>query len=150
MKYISHRGNLDCATSEDENRPQYIQNAIDLGYDVEMDVRRIENKLFLGHDTPDYEISVDWLLERKNNLWIHTKNFAALSYLIDYDLRIFYHQKEEHTIINKCNIIWSHNLLEANEKSIIPLLKLNDLNTYDGNNVYGMCSDFIIKLRQLV
>lgn len=144
-KLISHRGNVDSITLELENSPSYIDAAINLGYDVEMDVRLIKGNLFLGHDTPDYEVSLQWLLDRKDNLWVHTKNFGALAYLIHHNLKIFYHQKEDHTIINNCNVIWSHNLNEANENSIIPLLSDNDIQKFNNLNkkVYGVCSDFI-------
>lgn len=143
MILISHRGNTSDIITSKENTTSYIDQTINLGYHVEIDVRFIDNKIFLGHDTPDEEISLDWLLSRKNVLWIHTKNFAALSYLIDFDLKVFYHQKENHTIINNCNIIWSHELKETNEKSIIPLLSKNDIEKYDGKKVFGICSDFV-------
>lgn len=143
MKLISHRGNINSIKPELENRILYIQEAIDLEYDVEIDIRLIDKKLFLGHDTPDDEVSLQWLLDRKNNLWIHTKNFEALSYLIDCDLKVFYHQKEQHAIINNCNIIWSHNIDDANEKSIIPLLSINDIIKFNKKNVYGICSDYV-------
>lgn len=148
MILISHRGNIDCIIPEQENTPIYIDKAILLGYDVEIDVRFINDKLFLGHDTPDYEVSLEWLLERKIYLWVHTKNFGALSYLINKRLRTFYHQKENHTIINNCNLIWSHELSEANEKSIIPLLSKEDITKQPvPQNVYGICSDFVKILR---
>jgi len=148
MILISHRGNIDCIIPERENTPIYIDKAILSGYDVEMDVRLIDGKLFLGHDTPDYEVSLEWLLERKIHLWVHTKNFAALNYLINKELRTFYHQKENHTIINNCNLIWSHELSEANEKSIIPLLSQEDITKRPiPQNVYGICSDFVKILR---
>lgn len=143
MKLISHRGNVDGLHPELENHQSYIDKAISLGYDVEMDVRFIDGKLFLGHDTPDYEVTLQWLVDRNNYLWVHTKNFGALSHLIVHDLRVFYHQKENHTIINNCNLIWSHELSEANERSIIPLLSLADIAAFNGTKVAGICSDFI-------
>lgn len=146
MKLISHRGNINGLYPELENSHLYIQTAINSGYDVEIDVRLIDGKLFLGHDAPNYEISLNWLLERKDYLWVHTKNFGALQYLIDQNLRIFYHQKENHTIINNCNLIWSHELSESNERSIIPLLSQEDVTAYykyNGREVAGVCSDFI-------
>lgn len=143
MLLISHRGNIAGIFPERENTKSYIDEAIGLGYDVEIDVRKIVDCLYLGHDTPDYEVSLEWLIDRKSSLWIHTKNFAGLSFLIDYDLRVFFHQKEEHTIINNCNIVWSHNIQEANEKSIIPLLDIDSINDFDIKQVYGICSDYI-------
>ena len=36
MRYISHRGNLDGKNTEHENNPNYIQKALDIGFDVEL------------------------------------------------------------------------------------------------------------------
>lgn len=144
MRLIAHRGCTNGVKPDLENSPEFIQQAINNGFDVEIDVRKVEDKLFLGHDRPEYKIELEWLLERKDNLWIHTKNFAALSYLMDKDVKIFYHEKEDHTIINNSGLIWSHNLREAKEKSIIPLLSFVDALKYDQYpGVYGICSDFV-------
>lgn len=149
IRYISHRGNLDSVIPEKENKPSYIDEALALGYDVELDVRAFGTSLYLGHDHGDYIIDLEWLLERKDHIWVHTKNFQALRHLIDEDLKVFYHQKENHSIINNCNIIWTHELSEACEKSIIPLLSLMDIENYDGTMVlYGICSDFITSIRK--
>jgi len=148
MILISHRGNIDMVFPDRENAPDYIDEAISQGYDVEMDVRLIGETLCLGHDEPQYKVSLQWLLDRKAHLWVHTKNFAALSFLINKPLRTFYHQKENHTIINYCNLIWSHELSEANEKSIIPLISKEDIARQPvPQNVYGICSDFVELLR---
>jgi hypothetical protein len=147
MILISHRGNISGVLPEKENSPEYIDLAIRSGYSVEMDVRLIGNNLFLGHDTPDYPVTIDWLIDRTQYLFVHTKNFGALSHLIDSGLKTFYHQREAHTIINNCNLIWSHNLAEANWKSIIPLLSREDFSKFNGNDVAGICSDFIEVMR---
>lgn len=145
MILIAHRGNINQILPGRENSPSYIDDAIAKGYDVEMDVRYLGGRLFLGHDNPDHEIPLRWLLDRKDWLWVHTKNFGALQYLITQDLRIFYHQQENHTIINNCNLIWSHELSEASGKSIIPLLSEKDMENYHkySDKVYGVCSDFV-------
>ena len=49
---ISHRGNIDGRNVEYENNPNYIEAAINLGYDVEIDVWFIDGKFMLGHDEP--------------------------------------------------------------------------------------------------
>ena len=38
MKLIAHRGNID-GPSDEQNSPDYIDNALSLGYDAEIDVR---------------------------------------------------------------------------------------------------------------
>jgi len=150
MKLISHRGNTNAIIPDSENKKEYIDNAIRLGYDVEVDIWMVDNMLFLGHDEPQYEVELNWLMERKTSLWIHTKNFQALNYLIDKGVRIFYHQQEEQTIINNCNVIWSHDLDNTSDKSIIPLLSLESLrnNHQQYKHVYGICSDFIEYIKQ--
>ena len=50
-----------------------------------MDIRYINNKFYLGHDTPDYEVTENWLSKRKDRLWIHCKNLEAASKLGETD-----------------------------------------------------------------
>lgn len=148
MVRISHRGNIDGKVEKTENHPDYIDQAIKLSYDVEVDVRTENELLYLGHDYPQYEVSLQWLLDRKANLWIHTKDSKSMYNLIEHGLRIFYHEKEDHTIINNSNTVWTHNLLEVSKKSIVPLLSLEDLQLYPNlkNQVYGVCSDYIKRI----
>jgi len=148
MILISHRGNTNGRFDSHENEPTYIDLAISRGYEVEIDVWFIDGILYLGHDTPQYGINLNFLVERKDKLWIHTKNFDALSILIETNLRIFYHEKENHTIINNTKNIWSHKLTEANNNSIIPLLGKDDaLKSIDFKHVFGICSDYVESIK---
>ena len=54
MIIISHRGNLNGIDLERENNPYFIDDCISKGFDVEIDLRIKENKLFLGHDFAQY------------------------------------------------------------------------------------------------
>lgn len=142
MKLISHRGNINGVNSELENSPEYIDKAISLGYDVEIDVWTWDGFLYLGHDTPDYPIKLSWLLKRRNYLWIHCKDFDSLTELVKTELRVFYHQKEEYTIISDNNI-WAHNIKTADRNCIIPLLSKSEIESWEPTKVYGVCSDYI-------
>jgi hypothetical protein len=95
---IAHRGNTKGAFPEMENKPEYIDAVLLRGFHAEIDLRVIDGKLFLGHDTPDYEISLDWLMFRKFQLWIHCKNFEALQLLGNTDLNYFWHENDAYTI----------------------------------------------------
>lgn len=143
MILISHRGNIDGCDESKENSPSYIDDAIKLGFDVEVDVWNLYGDLYLGHDSPQYKIELEWLINRKNNLWIHTKNYKSMCSIVDTELRFFFHEKESHTIIYNTKLFWSHNLNEAGIKSIIPLLSKNDIENFDGKKVFGICSDFV-------
>jgi hypothetical protein len=91
MKLIAHRGNVYGPNPELENQPQYILNALSLDYDCEIDVRYINGIYFLGHDNPDYEIGLDFLLKFSHKLWIHCKNFEAFDSLVQIkELNIFW------------------------------------------------------------
>ena len=64
MIYISHRGNLTGKNPELENSPVYIYQAIDKGFDVEIDLRydTLNKKLYLGHDEPQYPTTWFWIV----------------------------------------------------------------------------------------
>ena len=140
MRLISHRGNVDGKYPQYENLPEYVDKALDLGYDVEVDVWYISESLFLGHDKAEYTITLDWLLDRSENLWIHCKNHEALEYLSETNLHYFWHDSDDVTITSK-GIIWSHPKIKPIKKSVAVLPELND---WDLNYCLGVCSDSIM------
>jgi hypothetical protein len=146
MKLISHRGNISGVCEDLENSENYIQKAIDLGYDVEIDVWYMDFNLYLGHDGPERKVRLDWLLDRSDKLWVHCKNFESLSFLSDFNLILFFHEKEDYTIISNGKI-WAHNLSNIDSKCVIPLLTKKDITEWTKTTVYGVCSDFIDVLK---
>ena len=58
MKFISHRGNTQSTNLNEENNPNYIEKAIELGFEVEIDLRVHNNNLYLGHDKNQYSKAV--------------------------------------------------------------------------------------------
>ena len=79
MKLISHRGNLNGPNKERENHPDYIWEALQAGYEVEIDVWWIDGKFMLGHDKPQYNFPFSLIERYYSKLWIHCKNMEALS-----------------------------------------------------------------------
>jgi len=106
MKIISHRGNIDGRDPSNENDPNFIDSAINLGFDVELDLWSINDKLYLGHDYPDKPIEIGWLLNRKNKIWVHSKNIESLSLLYNTDLNFFWHESDKTTMTSK-KFFWS-------------------------------------------
>jgi hypothetical protein len=144
MKFIAHRGNTNGPNIPLENSESYIINTINNGFDCEIDVRKINDKLFLGHDDPQYEITINFLLKYADKLWIHCKNLDALSYLSTYnELNIFWHQSDNYTLTSNKNI-WAFPTSEINEKCIIVMPELNNFKI---SNCYGICSDFIQQIK---
>lgn len=96
MIIISHRGNLN-GPSALENSPDYIFSALDKGFEVEVDVWRVNNQLYLGHDFLQYETTLDFLSTK--GLWVHCKNLEALNLLSKYKgINCFAHKNDDFTI----------------------------------------------------
>ena len=145
MKIISHRGNISGPDLKNENLPSYIDKALQQGLDVEIDLRKIKDKFFLGHDSPDYLVSLSWLEERKKNLWIHTKNFNAFEALLELNNNfIFFYYTSDPLILVSNGKIWCHQHEKiVNPKNcVVPFL---DKSSALGNkefNWYGVCTDY--------
>lgn len=150
MKYfISHRGNINGRIPEKENNPEYIIKAIDEGYDVEIDVWKINSKLFLGHDEPQYEITIDFLFNTK--LWCHAKNFAALTMMVNHKDKIhfFSHNLDSHVLSSKGFIM--SNIGEEIDENTICIMpeKTKIYNKKDFEKCAGICSDEIQRYKIL-
>jgi hypothetical protein len=140
MILISHRGNITGQIPEMENHPDYIDNAIKLGFDVEIDIWMNDGILYLGHDTYQYEISYNWLKERTDYLWIHCKNIEALSYFnILKSFHYFWHEYDTVTLTSK-GFIWAYVGKQPTKNSIAVMPELNN---DDMTQCIGICSDFI-------
>ncbi len=144
MKIISHRGNIRGPILDKENRPSYIDAAIGNGYDVEIDLRLVNNKIWLGHDEPQYKVEYKWLSLRKQYLWIHCKNVDIAYYLKDYkdEFNYFCHQSDSFTLTSTGHL-WVHDLNGTiNKSSIIPLINKESVKDYKQYNCYGICTDY--------
>ena len=141
MLLIAHRGNLNGPNSNLENSPDYVVDAIQQNFDVEVDVWYTNNQLFLGHDNPEYKIHLDFLLSHQSVLWCHAKNIEALNFMLEKDLHCFWHQEDDYTITNK-GYIWAYpdKQVPNLSKSITVMPEWHDTNV---SNFSGVCSDYI-------
>ena len=124
MIYISHRGNIKNVNTELENSPIYISEALGQGYHVEIDLWRVDNILYLGHDEPQYKIHQDFL--NNKYFYVHCKNDDALLFMSK-------------------NIIWVHPSAPLLEDSICVLPEIS--RNSDLSLCYGICSDYIERYR---
>jgi hypothetical protein len=149
MKLISHRGNISGPVPDKENRPSYIDSAIQLGYDVEVDLRFVNGEFWLGHDYPDYKIEIEWMKLRKDYLWFHCKDLDSSIELLNHNFMFFCHQSDEFVLTSN-NYIWVHNLnYKINNKCIIPLLTKEDILSYSNLTPYGICTDYITECKKI-
>jgi hypothetical protein len=149
MIYIAHRGLIDGPDIEKENNPIYIQHTLDKGFDCELDIRIINNRLYLGHDEPTYLIEEQFL--QNNKFWLHAKNKEALEWLHDssHQYNFFWHEDDQYTITSK-GYIWTHSKSECLSTSIMVMPEYIDdtLDIAINTQCIGICSDYINKIQQ--
>lgn len=142
MILISHRGNISGPNPERENHPEYIFEALQAGYDVEIDVWFVDGKFMLGHDEPQYEFPFELLDKNYPKLWIHCKNMEALSKLNELDpigakVNYFMHETDLGVLTSR-NYIWSTNVFD---RGIVVMPET--FNKEHIQSILGICSDYI-------
>lgn len=146
MKLISHRGNINGRIKDAENKPEYINDTITLGYDVEIDLWCKNGILWLGHDKPEYKIDVEFILNRMEKLWVHCKNIESVIFFknLSHNVNYFWHETDTLTLTSK-NYIWVYPGKQPIENSIAVMPEIyND----DTSLCYGICSDYIEKYKK--
>lgn len=142
MIKISHRGNTKGRKIELENSPQYLLNAIDHGYDVEVDIWYVDKRFYFGHDKPTYVASQSVLSNIQKHAWFHCKNYESLNILLTNfpSYKFFWHQEDDFTLTSN-GLIWTYPNKNHGDKSIIVDLDLTSSIDYD--TIYGICSDYV-------
>ena len=147
MKLIAHRGNLNGPNPDKENHPDYINKAIGSGYNVEIDVWFINDKWYLGHDNPTYEIKYNFLFDSR--FWLHAKNGEVFNKLLkdkNYNFNVFWHTTDD-WILTSNGYIWTYPNKFLYENSVCVLPELG----YNGNlNVCAaICTDYPINYEKI-
>jgi len=148
MILISHRGNINGRMPNLENDPNYIDKAIEKKYDVEVDLRTHNGKLFLGHDAPQYQIDIDWLKSRSDYLWIHGKDRQSFEVCLENNLHTFWHDTDDYTLTSK-NYVWAYpgkTPVGNNCIMVMPEYKIK-LEDAVKLNPFGICSDWVKTLK---
>ena len=139
MLYISHRGNVNGKTDK-ENHPEYLINAVELGFEVELDVWFVDGVYVLGHDCPQYEIKDEFL----NNMsfWCHAKNTEAFEKMLRNGIHCFWHNIDNYTLTS-LGVPWVYpgKPLFFGSICVLPEVEYNG----DISQCMGICSDEIVK-----
>jgi hypothetical protein len=144
MIRIAHRGNTTGPIPEKENHPIYLMNAVESGFDCEIDVWYIDGKILLGHDNPQYTVDIDFI--RQDYFWCHAKNLAALELMLNENVHCFWHEHDQRTLTSK-GYIWTYPGKECvSEKSIICIQKPNIPAPV---NCLGICTDWVYEHNEL-
>lgn len=143
MKIISHRGNIKGINPNLENNPNYINQAIKLGFSVEVDVWYVNKKYFLGHDEPKHEVPKNFLINEL--LWCHAKNKEALEEMLRDNVHCFWHENDKYTLTSK-GIPWCfpNNYHENGITVIFGKDKIPP------KNIGGICTDYPLYYSKLL
>lgn len=138
MILIAHRGNISGPNPSKENRMDYIYEALNCGFNCEIDVWKDGKDWWLGHDEPKYKTGVSIFNNPK--IWCHAKNSEALKGLKELKTHYFWHDGDDYTITSK-GYIWCHKDSVVLPNSICLLPE----NGYKGDidKCYGICSNYV-------
>lgn len=151
MHFISHRGNLTGKDKFLENYPTQIDFILESGFDCEVDVWYHESNFYLGHDQPNYKVTIDYL--KNDRLWCHAKNVEALSVMLKENIHCFFIDGDKATLTSK-NFIWlspTNKQLFANSICVMPESDMWDtFKMEDLKSCLGVCTDNIEYFKQLL
>jgi hypothetical protein len=143
-RLICHRANLRGPDPERENSMSAIQECISLGYDVEIDVFRYKNKLYLGHDKGQEPLDLSFIKNNQEKLWIHCKDLDSLAFFVGTDTNFFWHQNDDYTLTSK-KFIWTYPKKKVDKPCVIVCKTLLQTRKYLQSNAYKICTDYAIK-----
>jgi hypothetical protein len=127
-KLISHRANLNGPNEIKENTLESILYCLEkTNYDVEIDIRYIENTIQIGHDLPSKEILTTFYFlniftKYKDRLWIHCKNIEAMIFFSEIKTKFNYfgHSNDEFVITSFGYIFTRPNIINKNAVVVMP------------------------------
>lgn len=147
MKIYSHRGNLEGPNPERENDPDYILEALQEKFPVEVDCWWKDGDLYFGHDGPQYKVKTDFIQQNKYMMVLHAKNFEAVRWLRNRDVHYFYHENDPYTITS-----WQWTWMYPNTENLydeLTIMAVPELvNLFDrymlphGESIGGVCTDY--------
>lgn len=106
MKLIAKRGLFEGPNYETENSLDQIKLALCRGFDVEVDVRFIDGKYWLGHDKPQYETTLEFLTNKK--IWVHAKDTITYDAIRSHKFhpKVFVHDEEDYAVVTETMGFW--------------------------------------------
>jgi len=152
MILIAHRGNTFGPNPKMENSPDYILDALERGYDVEIDVwySSYSKEWYLGHNAAQYKVEESFL--KNNSVWCHAKTVETFLQLLDIGAHTFFIDKDYATLTSK-RYIWlspTHGEIISGTICVMPEdARWKDANKDQLRECQGICSDFVENFRDL-
>tara|TARA_Y100000593_G_scaffold16106_1_gene31797 strand:+ start:23945 stop:24388 length:444 start_codon:yes stop_codon:yes gene_type:complete len=143
MILYAHRGNINGPNSNEENKPSYILSAINEGFHVEIDIYYLDEKYYLGHDEPQYEID-EYFLENPK-LICHAKNSEAfLKMRKNPNIHCFWNDLDLYAVTSN-SFYWTldSDPPKGYKNLIFCKPNLKEISKFWVNKFFGYCSDYV-------
>lgn len=140
MILISHRGNTRGPNPTLENFPPNLEFVMLGGFHVEIDLWFVDGKWLLGHDCPQYDVSLEWLETHSSQMWVHCKNIDAMVQMAEMKKFNFFWHKTDTVTLTSHGYVWAFPGKQPIKNSIAVLPEINH---DDVSKCQGICSDFI-------
>ena len=160
MIIIAHRGLLEGPDRQLENQPEQVIKALNMGFDVEIDVWALNDRFYLGHhELPFLEVNMEFL--KHPGLWLHAKNLDAMYALNSTPgmnwPNFFYHNTDSHTLTSG-GYIWTYPGFQLSPDSVFVMPEtLGNLSEVfhkwklkEKNSCYAVCTDYAILVDKLL
>jgi len=140
-RWILHRGLSNGPVDNPllENNEMLLKEKITQGWEVEIDIWKIDEKFYLGHDKPSTLLNDISLLE-SSNVWVHCKNITAAIACQNLQANFFIHDTDIAVLTSK-QWIWCYPGTTAERKSVCVLPERTTIK--DFSDVGAVCSDYM-------
>jgi hypothetical protein len=140
---ISNKGNINGIVPERENSIQYVQEALDLGFLVVVDVFLIgQNQVATGCEVPQYSTTVEFL--KNTNIICRAQSIECLEFLLSNQVHCFYHKHDRCSLTNG-GLLWTRPGSNITKSCVfnLPEIIMPDVTTIKDIECVGICSNFI-------
>lgn len=144
---ISYRGNTSQIVPEQENKLEHIQNALNKGFHVMVDIWLVgTNNLATGTTRAQYPIDINFI--RENNIICHAMTSNTMNFLLEKGLHCFMWDREKYSLTNG-GLIWSSVDPQVNSRTILVLPERNipHLSVLANLKCAGICSSRIQEIK---
>ena len=148
MRFIAHRGNIEGRNPDRENTISYIEEALALDLDVEIDVTLSEGQYYLGHDELGEVIPTESL--NNHRIWCHAKTLETLRSLAPLPQVNVFFQTTEQIVLTSKGFFWNHSDVMSGfgPKDVGVMLDYHEQFMTANPGLHALCSDHALTYKE--
>tara|TARA_B100000963_G_C22606451_1_gene662745 strand:- start:1665 stop:2126 length:462 start_codon:yes stop_codon:yes gene_type:complete len=143
---IAHRGNINGPDKENENSYYSINFALKMGFEVEIDLRFYNSKLYIGHDIAQNELDFK-KISNISKVWFHCKDIESIEIIRKKNIKKFFYHETDKIALTSNGYFWTYPGRKITNNSIIVMPEKANYGKNDFHYCAGICSDFISRYK---